>query len=329
MFLYFGQLGGKMSKNRRVQVRRDQLAQLQNEAEFWRSLWERTSETAIFTGLDGKIRLMNPAAETFLGISNGANGLRNILDFSNGSREQILQILEELSQKSTIGQTQLLLRTTKGPQMRVMTTADVIPNGSPTSTGILWLIRDLSEITALEEQLREAAIRDHLTGLYNRRYFDEALTAEVERREQHNTELSLLFIDLDDFKHRANDVYGHSCGDEVLHGFAELLETLVRKIDTLVRWGGEEFVVICPETDTNGAIALATKICQKIAEATIEFSKGKIVVTASIGIATFIPNGTAHGLVRKANKAMHYVKSVGKNRIWHSTWPIERESQDI
>lgn len=307
------------------------VARLRKQVQFWRSFWLNTSEAVVFTDLGGRILFANPAAENFFGYTFQDMQGKNILDFANGSRGEIDQRLTELFQNGTLKNLRFFLRTRDRGNAPVSLTVDIIFEGK-TRRGILWIIQDLSAIAALEKELKKTIAQleretkiDYLTQIFNRRHFERHIDYEVKRAERYRHELALLFLDVDDFKKGINDRYGHTAGDKVLKAIAATLTKQVRETDFLARWGGEEFVIICPETEQDGAIMLAEKIRKVIEESEFFVDGEKLRITVSIGIANFIPNGTREGLVKKANKAMHYAKDSGRNRVWYASWPIDRD----
>ncbi|HYF75885.1 MAG TPA: GGDEF domain-containing protein [Symbiobacteriaceae bacterium] len=133
-------------------------------------------------------------------------------------------------------------------------------------------------------KLRRMAERDELTGVCNRRPFESLLNLEWERATRYRRPLSLLFIDVDDFR-TVNKLYGHLMGDEALKVVTRLIRQNIRKTDTLARWGGEEFVVLLPETDVDAAVVLAERIRSVIAQHTIRDNDWAIQVTISTGVS--------------------------------------------
>src|SRR5205814_10277019 len=129
------------------------------------------------------------------------------------------------------------------------------------------------------------AATDALTGLANRRSFDDELALEWRRAERVGDSLALALVDLDDFK-SINDEFGHQAGDAVLRRVATILDSSARQVDFAARYGGEEFAVLAPETDLRGATTLAERLCADVAAATIELPDGReLSVTASVGVA--------------------------------------------
>jgi diguanylate cyclase (GGDEF)-like protein len=164
------------------------------------------------------------------------------------------------------------------------------------------------------ERSEDLALHDALTGLPNRLLFDLRLDHEVERAQRHHRAFALLYVDLDDFK-PVNDQYGHKAGDKVLVETGRRLRTALRRVDTVARIGGDEFMVILGETE---ACEGATRVADKLIEALrkpIAVSGGMVTVGASIGISFYPADGaTADALIRQADRAMYRAKSGGKNR---------------
>jgi len=155
---------------------------------------------------------------------------------------------------------------------------------------------------------------DGLTGCYNHRYFQDRLTAEIERSHRYGRRVAIAMFDLDDFK-AFNDRCGHQQGDRLLTWFAEVCQANIRVIDVLARYGGEEFIIIFPETSSNEALQVANRIRQVIeAEGPVKFS-GVPSVTVSVGVAAYPEHGkTRHTLILNADTALYYAKQTGKNR---------------
>jgi len=158
--------------------------------------------------------------------------------------------------------------------------------------------------------LQRMSILDPLTQLYNRTYFIRCLEKETTRLNRYLGDLSLMFIDLDDFK-KFNDLYGHTVGDLVLKEFSNLIKNNLRDADIAARFGGEEFVVMLPNTDREGAYKTAERLQQSIRNTEIAGHK----ISASIGIACYRSGLTAKMLIDRADKAMYHVKKTQKGTI--------------
>lgn len=171
----------------------------------------------------------------------------------------------------------------------------------------------------IEEQyklLEDISNSDELTGLYNRRYMTEILDNEFSRALRYKTDLSCLLLDLDFFK-GINDSYGHDFGDLVLRGTSACLKENVRKQDFLFRYGGEEFLMLLPNTDINGALSVAEKICSASEKKTHDDGTKTTVVTISIGIASVNLHQPSENkeLIAFADKALYRAKAEGRNRV--------------
>ncbi|MEA9906179.1 diguanylate cyclase [Xanthomonas campestris pv. raphani] len=168
----------------------------------------------------------------------------------------------------------------------------------------------------LRESLRRQSIRDALTGLYNRRYLEEALSHELARCARRDLPLSVLMLDVDHFK-QFNDGQGHAGGDLLLAAVGELLLTRLRAEDVACRYGGEEFTVILPETDGEEAMRVAEQIRGHIAALAVSDGQRALPrVTASIGVASFPADGElGSALIQKADAALYVAKRQGRNRV--------------
>jgi diguanylate cyclase (GGDEF)-like protein len=174
------------------------------------------------------------------------------------------------------------------------------------------------------EKYRELSLTDHLTGLYNKRYFVARLIEETARARRHKGQLSVVFCDIDYFK-RINDRFGHPAGDEVLRETARILSGTVtelhvisrlRKSDIIARYGGEEFVVILPETGSEGAAVAAEKIRKTIAEYPFKIGNDEVHITMSFGVAEMSSDELDHNhVIKNADFAMYQAKNGGRNKV--------------
>jgi diguanylate cyclase (GGDEF)-like protein len=173
------------------------------------------------------------------------------------------------------------------------------------------VLRTLGDFRRVASQ----ATTDSLTGLANRRSFDEELALEWRRAHRIGDSLALVLLDLDDFK-QVNDTHGHPAGDAVLRAVGEVLGAGVRQIDLAARYGGEEFVVLVPETDVQGATQLAKRLRLAVSKARTELPNGRVLkVTASFGVAAKGELTSAEQLIAAADEALYEAKRAGKNRV--------------
>lgn len=167
------------------------------------------------------------------------------------------------------------------------------------------------EIKKMNKKLKELSIKDGLTNIYNRRKLDEILEYEYKRTKRYSREFSIILLDLDLFK-SVNDKYGHIVGDKVLIETAEILRKNIRNIDIVGRWGGEEFLVICPETEMHQALRVSNKLKNAIEKHEFSIVNKR---TCSFGVATYKCGDTIEELVIRADKGLYQAKEKGRNRV--------------
>jgi len=177
------------------------------------------------------------------------------------------------------------------------------------------LTHQLEEINKLRADLQEQAIRDPLTNVYNRRYLAEFLDKEVARAEREKSPLSVVIMDVDNFK-QFNDTYGHKCGDVVLQAIANFLVERTRRGDVVCRYGGEEFVILMPGVTLEVGYERAEMWRQDFSETAVEYEGMKFSATFSAGVATYPQHGvTDEALLQAADRALYQSKYAGKNKV--------------
>jgi len=193
-------------------------------------------------------------------------------------------------------------------------------------------------ILKLEQSLRAAnrqnhllSITDALTGTYNRRYLMERLPQEIERARRYGHPLSVVLCDVDHFK-KVNDTYGHQAGDQVLESFARLLTGSVRSdIDWVTRYGGEEFLIVLPETSVTDAVAFAEKMRAAIAAHPFEIANGTLSVSSSFGVsgynsAQIQKDASVDNLIANADRCLYRSKDMGRNRVTGKVLPPDGQA---
>ncbi|WP_445003596.1 diguanylate cyclase [Halomonas mongoliensis] len=184
--------------------------------------------------------------------------------------------------------------------------------------GTVWqgLIYPVDERKALEDKLRRLSLTDELTGLYNRRHLLACMDEEIARFRRYGTPFAVVMLDLDHFK-QVNDIWGHAVGDEVLKGLARLFRERLRETDIAGRAGGEEFLLLLPNTDEAGAVAMAEGVRQGLAATSFSDGKGGgFQVTVSGGVAAMRDPAEEHNhLWSRADRALYRAKEAGRNRV--------------
>jgi diguanylate cyclase (GGDEF)-like protein len=159
--------------------------------------------------------------------------------------------------------------------------------------------------------LAQLASTDLLTTTWNRRHFEQAVEGEIQRSSRYGHPVTMLLLDIDHFK-RVNDTFGHTVGDQVIREVANCIRSVIRLSDSLTRWGGEEFIILMPNTGLSSAAVLAERIRESIATHDFE---GIGPVTASLGLAEYLPSGSQEEWLDRADRAMYRAKDKGRNRV--------------
>lgn len=184
-------------------------------------------------------------------------------------------------------------------------------------------IRDITESKLAQDALlksqallREQSVRDHLTGVFNRRYMEETLERELRRASRKDLSLGIIMLDVDDFK-RLNDTYGHAAGDAILRELGSLLLKHVRAEDIPSRYGGDEFIMVLPEASREVTFQRAELICQETKQFHLQFEGQTLeAVTLSLGVAVFPEHGsTSAALLKAVDEALYRAKREGRGRV--------------
>lgn len=178
-------------------------------------------------------------------------------------------------------------------------------------TIMVGFFHDVTERKQAEEEIHLLATTDSLTGIANRRAFNAQLLQEIERAKRYGTPLSLVMYDIDYFK-RVNDTFGHDTGDAVLQALTRIVKTNVRSVDIVARWGGEEFMILMPQSDVEAAADAADKLRQKVVQHPFE-QVGSL--TVSFGVTAFTPKDDLDTFLKRVDNALYQAKEKGRNRV--------------
>jgi len=313
---------------------------LREIAALHRLVTENSRDIILLADFDGIPRYISPAVETVTGWKPAEtmhSGFSQVIHADDLPKiAELMRSLREGSESATI---EYRIRKTDGQYVWVEGGLRVI-NDAKTGlrTGVLQIVRDVSRRKGAEEELAKAyrsleelAITDELTGLANRRRFDQVLLTEWRRAMRERTPLSLLVIDADLFK-SYNDSYGHLRGDSCLKQIAEAAQDVVsRPGDLVARYGGEEFAVVLPNTANHGALQIAQDICAVMRNRQLPHQANPIgIVTVSVGCATLVPQFGKHvdALINCADQALYQAKGAGRNRVCNYT-PEPAASADV
>ena len=196
----------------------------------------------------------------------------------------------------------------------------VIENGAlvglVTETDLLVASRrTMMDIRQEHQKMKNLAMEDKLTGLYNRRYFHSVMKKELNRARRYGALLSLILIDIDCFK-KINDTFGHSVGDAVLKKLSKIFKDSARKVDVVFRYGGDEFAIVCPISGTRSARIFAERLRKTIEKKQLKYNKTKLAVTISAGICKYTSvSSSIKKIVEGADKALYLTKRNGRNQV--------------
>ncbi len=289
-----------------------------NEKNKYLTIFESLSEPAFIIDQDGRIENMNLAASSSLDTA-AVSGAKYY-----AATPQEIHFCQEFpwladlynsfiqSQRQTLQAEKALADCDKFFHISFSRSLDISGKFSET----IVIISDITKRKILESKLEEMAATDPLTGIMNRRSFLEAFEQELNRNTRYKRQLALLLIDIDHFKN-INDSFGHDIGDEVLTGLVVLVQNKLRTSDVFGRWGGEEFIVMLPETDPDQATLVANRLLTYLAATPVHTSCGKqISFTVSIGMTVVSNFATPRlDIIKTADKALYLAKSGGRNKV--------------
>lgn len=291
---------------------------------------ESTLAAVAITSPQGLVEYVNPAFENITGYPRGhLLGKMLALPEINPSLDEMPQEIHDALLAGNSWQGELRSERRDGKSFVVDLAVSPIVSPAGTIANVLWIQHNVTERKLLEERVKEAnrelqalAIKDAVTGAYNRRYLETALPNEVSRAKRYRLPLSVLMLDVDRFKD-INDAHGHPFGDEVLKTLITLIRQATREPDIITRYGGEEFCLVLPNTDRDGSRLMGERIRGVIEEHRFEQGSASCNATVSIGAATLGDTEApetpqtedASALLDRADRALYRAKQLGRNRV--------------
>lgn len=305
------ELSGQLEQN---------LRDLEESETKYRTIFEESRDVIFTADLSGRILEISPACKHLFGFTPEqikANHT-NIYEISNKEdRSRFARLLDE---DGAVEDFEFELQHPDGRKIRAVLDASTRMDSNGNIIGIQGAVRDISDKIQAQEQRRRAdkleliAATDALTGAYTRRYFDDVADRELARSARNKTPLALVIFDIDYFK-KINDSHGHLAGDRVLMALAKLCQENIRTTDVFCRFGGEEFIILMPETELESAFQKTEALRKKVEEKPlVNFNGVAIPVTFSAGVASWDGKESIEDLIGRADEALYRAKGEGRNR---------------
>ena len=305
--------------NRRIQTVEELL---RDRNSLWHILFKQSKDGIVVLEQNGKVFEANQQFADMLGYSSEEIQLLSVWDWDKHfSKKEILKRLRQIDHSGHYFETKQIKKDGTVIDVELSNSATLF-NGKKL---VFCICRDITQRKLYEEEIYLLATTDTLTGLYNRREFLQRLNREMNFAKRYKTSFALIMYDLDDFKH-INDDFGHLEGDNVLKVSAELVKENIRTTDAPARWGGEEFMVLMPQSDIDRARIVAEKLRRSISAYKYHdvFS-----VTASFGVVAFLPEDDVNSLLKRVDRALYNAKKKGKNRVEAvEEWVEKQESAE-
>ncbi|AEM79709.1 LOW QUALITY PROTEIN: response regulator receiver modulated diguanylate cyclase with PAS/PAC sensor [Thermoanaerobacter wiegelii Rt8.B1] len=307
-----------------ITERRTMEKELKERNEILSTIMESAGDAIIMIDDKGNVTFWNPAAERILGYSR-EEIIGKELHALMIQDERLYEVYRKAFKRfrltgkgNTVGKTiELKARHKNGYEIDVELSLSAVKIKD--AWHAIGIIRDISERKRLEELLYHQSITDPLTNIYNRRFFMQMLEQEIERVKRNKKLFSLIMFDLDHFK-KVNDRFGHAAGDMVLKSVADTVKERIRKTDCFARWGGEEFIILLPETSLNNAVDLAEELRKQISRIELQ---GIGDVTASFGVTEYRDTDTIDTVLIRVDNMLYEAKGAGRNCVKSCKFDIE------
>jgi diguanylate cyclase (GGDEF)-like protein/PAS domain S-box-containing protein len=287
-----------------------------NDRERFRAIFNNVRDYAIYTiTVDGTIEEWNQSLQRFAGW-RAADVQGRSIEMFVPEHESSLNVDALLAEAERIGsvETEGWRLKLDGSRLWENTVITALPDELGAVRGFAVVARDMTERKRMDDAVKVLATVDPLTGAYNRRYGNALLSAECSRHEHGGQSFAVLMLDVDHFK-AINDQFGHPAGDEVLCALVRTAQATLCATDTVVRWGGEEFLLLLPGADIGAALLSAERVRAALAATRVVISGGaSIDFTVSIGVAVPTANDP-NELLRRSDKALYEAKAAGRNQV--------------
>ncbi|OHW61690.1 putative diguanylate cyclase YdaM [Andreesenia angusta] len=326
------------SLNNKLRSRQEELSilskQLSESEALYKSILSASPNAIIISDREGYISMISPATIRILGYQGDESPVgRNIMELlDRDSQLKAKEDIEAIYRGESTGIVEYIGVRKDKSRFNIESSSDLIRDEEGNPKDMVSVVRDVTEKKKIEEELRkseekyrmlseelqrknealsESSIVDQLTGIKNRRYFDQKINEEKNRADRQGTKFSIILFDLDKFK-SVNDAYGHDIGDDVIVKTVEVISKIIRQTDSFARWGGEEFTVLMENTGIEGAIEEAERM--RSAVENIEHPvAGK--VTISIGVSEYTLGEKVETLFKRADEALYEAKRSGRNKV--------------
>lgn len=295
---------------------------LQQSESKYRNIFEDSKDMIFIAGLDGEIEDVSPACKEVLGYTKEELQQMNVLDVMVNP-EVRFRFEKAISDQGSVRNFEVEFQRKDGDKIDALVTATLRQGDNGEIIDFQGNVRDITARKQAEaarlhaSKLEQIAITDPLTKIYNRRFFYEVAEKEIERAKRSSSLLALIIFDIDHFK-EVNDTYGHSTGDQVLINLVNLCQRNIRSMDLFTRFGGEEFVILMPDTDSKSAKETAERLREMVDEKPVATSgETDVSVTISLGIANWDYTNPLeiNALLDQADQALYQSKEAGRNRV--------------
>ncbi|MGB9813897.1 MAG: PAS domain S-box protein [Thermovenabulum sp.] len=290
--------------------------ELQEKNEILSTIMKSAGDAIIMIDDKGDVTFWNPAAERIFGYTKEEVMGKELHRFMIHD-ESLYQVYKEAFKKfqlsgkgSAVGKTiELKTKHKDGHEIDVELSLSAVRMKD--TWHAVGIVRDITERKKIEEMIYLQSITDPLTNIYNRRFFMQMMEQEMERTRRNGKPFSLIMFDIDHFK-SVNDRFGHAAGDMVLKSIADMVKKRIRKTDCFARWGGEEFIILLPETSLKDAVGLAEELRERLSSMPLP-EVGH--VTASFGVASYRPSDTIDTILLRADDMLYEAKASGRNCV--------------